>query len=141
MCTEHSKDFVDQRTSSSGGGISAAAQLWEYNPFLCRTVAKRHLPELRDCRQSFSRKSGGGDMEEKGILLPELSCWTAAELPPPDMSAPGGHQPEQQENFGGSPAAQARVARRQFGSSAPGIQSLTCCERARDGVRRSICDS
>ena len=25
-------------------------------------------------------------MEEKGIALPELSCRTAAELPPPDFS-------------------------------------------------------
>ena len=44
------------------------------------------------------------DMEEKGIvgLLPELSCRTAAELPMPDFSAPGGHPPEQPESFGGS---------------------------------------
>ena len=28
-------------------------------------------------------------MEAKGIVFPELSCRTAAELPPPDFSAPG----------------------------------------------------
>ncbi|CAL8395557.1 unnamed protein product [Boreogadus saida] len=24
-------------------------------------------------------------MDEKGIVLPELNCWTAAELPPPEL--------------------------------------------------------
>ena len=81
-------------------------------------------------------------MEQKGIILPELHCRTAAELPPPDFSAPGGNPPEQQENFGGSSApgvhrrrchrnfgcseaAAAWGARRQFGSSAPRVQSLS----------------
>ena len=43
-------------------------------------------------------------MEKKGIVLPELSCRAAAELPPPDFSAPGGPLPEQPESFGGSSA-------------------------------------
>jgi hypothetical protein len=98
--SEHGYDFVDQRTSSSGGGNSAAAQLRECNPFLCRTAA-----ELR-------WQSGGGAMEEKGIVLPELSCRNAAELTPPDFSAPGGQPPEQPERFGGS--------------SAPGVHSQSC---------------
>ncbi|CAL8404104.1 unnamed protein product [Boreogadus saida] len=101
------------RTSSSGGANSAAAQLREYNPFLFGLS-----PKLR-------RQSGGENMEKKGIVLPELSCRTATELPPPDFSAPGGHPPEQPESFGGSPAAPARGARRQFGISAPGVQSLS----------------
>ncbi|CAL8251335.1 unnamed protein product [Boreogadus saida] len=73
------------------GGNSAAAQLREYNPFLCRTAAELPPPELLP---KHRRQSGGGDMEEKGIVLPELSCRTAAELPLPDFSAPGGHPPE-----------------------------------------------
>ena len=43
-------------------------------------------------------------MEKNGIVLLELSCRTAAELPPPDLTAPGGHPPEQLESFGGSSA-------------------------------------
>jgi hypothetical protein len=154
--SEHSKDFVDQRTSSSGGGISAAAQLREYNPFLCRTVAELHPPELRDCRQSFSGSPEEETWRRKGFYsrswaaglppsyprrtcqLPEDTSWSSrkalAAVQLPEYGNPAAVE------AGGSPAAQARVARRQFGSSAPLIQSLTCCERARD-VRRSICDS
>ena len=51
-------------------------------------------------------------MEKKGIVLPELSCLTAAELPPPGFSSPGGHLPEQQESFGGS--------------STPGVHRQSC---------------
>ncbi|CAL8234564.1 unnamed protein product [Boreogadus saida] len=47
----------------------------------------------------LQRQSGEGDMEEKGIVHPELSCRIAAELPPPDCprsfgssSAPGIHR-------------------------------------------------
>ncbi|CAL8252362.1 unnamed protein product [Boreogadus saida] len=50
---------------------SPAAQLREYNPFLCRTAAE--LPPL-ELPPKLRRKSGGGDMEEKGTVLPELSC-------------------------------------------------------------------
>ncbi|CAL8349053.1 unnamed protein product [Boreogadus saida] len=39
--------------------------------------------------------SFGGDTEKKWIVLPELSCRTAAEPPPPDC----------RRSFGGSPAA------------------------------------
>ena len=42
------------------------------------------------------------DMEAKGIVLPELSCWTAAELPPPELAK----------------------HRRKSGGRAPGVQSL-----------------
>ena len=48
-------------------------------------------------------------MEKKGIVLPELSCRTAAELLPPDFSVPEGHPPE---SFGGS--------------SAPGVHRQSC---------------
>ena len=42
------------------------------------------------------------DMEAKGIVLPELSCWTATELPPPELAK----------------------HRRKSGGRAPGVQSL-----------------
>ena len=61
-------------------------------------------------------------MEEKGIVLPELSCRTAAELPQPDFSAPGGHPPEQVESFGRSSAPGVH---HRSGSSALGVQSLS----------------
>jgi hypothetical protein len=52
-------------------------------------------------------------MEEKGIVFPELSCRTAAELPPPDFSAPGGGHPlEKPESFSVS--------------SAPGVHRRSC---------------
>ena len=82
--------------AAPAGGNSAAAQLRECNPFLCRTAS------------SF----GGSQEGEKGIVLPELSCRNAAELTPPDFSAPGGQPPEQPERFGGS--------------SAPGVHSQSC---------------
>ncbi|CAL8404254.1 unnamed protein product [Boreogadus saida] len=47
-------------TSGRAAPATAAALLQEYNPIL----------------------SGGGDIEEKGIVLPELSCRTAAEATP-----------------------------------------------------------
>ncbi|CAL8340547.1 unnamed protein product [Boreogadus saida] len=49
-------------------------------------------------------------MEEKGIVLRELSCRTAAELPPPELL-------DCHRSFGVSPAHGARL---QSGSSAPG---------------------
>ena len=58
-------------------------------------------------------------MEEKGIVLPELSCRTAAELPPPDC----------RRSFGSSLAAVKAVRpppklRRQSGSpAAPAVYS------------------
>ena len=64
-------------------------------------------------------------MEEKGIALPELSCRTATERPPPDFSAPGG-PPElpdwRPDGFGVIPAASAVTAklRRQPSSSRAG---------------------
>ena len=68
--------------------------------------------------KTFKKFSLGAELQEKGIALPELSCRTAAELPPPDFSAPGRHPPEQPGSFGGSsaPGVQCRV-RRQSGSS------------------------
>ena len=51
------------------------------------------------------------DMEEKGIVLRELSCRTAAELPAQELSdfrlasAPGVHVPERPESFGGGRTA------------------------------------
>ena len=98
--SEHGYDFVDQRTSSSGGGNSAAAQLRECNPFLCRTAAELSPPELR------------GGMEEKGIVLPELSCRTAAVWPP--SKSPG------------RPVRQLRRGEHggKYGSLAPGVQFL-----------------
>ena len=76
-----------------------------------------------------SLKSMNRDMEEKGILLRELSCRTASELPTPELpycrrappagpasfggsSAPGVHPPEQPESFGRS--------------SAPGVHRQSC---------------
>ncbi|CAL8388071.1 unnamed protein product [Boreogadus saida] len=107
--SEHSYDFVDQRTSSSGGGNSAAAWLQEYNPRM---------------QPSSPRRSFGGSPEE-------LSSRTAAELSPTDFSAPGGHPPEQPESFGGSSApgvhrrscrtATERLRRQQPGSSGGGL--------------------
>ena len=70
---------MDQRTSSSGGGNLAAAQLRVYNPFLCQTAAEFPPPKMPDCRRSI----GGSPEEEKGTVLPELSCRAAAELPTP----------------------------------------------------------
>ena len=66
------------QSGGSGGGKSAAAR--QLPP-----------PELR-------WHSGGGDIEEKGIVLPELSCWTAAELPPPEL-------PDCRQSFGMSATA------------------------------------
>ena len=65
--SEHSYDFVDQRTSSSGGGNSEVALQLSSGSAIHFSI-------------------GGGDIEEKGIALPELSCRTAAELPLPDLS-------------------------------------------------------
>ncbi|CAL8403288.1 unnamed protein product [Boreogadus saida] len=56
------------------------------------------LPPRRSCRRSFGGSSGGGEMEEKGILLPELSCrllpsypcQTAAEAVRPPSKPSGG---------------------------------------------------
>ncbi|CAL8286725.1 unnamed protein product [Arctogadus glacialis] len=48
-------------------------------------------------------------MEEKGIVLPELSCRTAAELPPPELSCrtaaelPPPELLDCRRSFGGSP--------------------------------------
>ena len=61
-------------------------------------------------------------MEEKGIVLPELSRWTAAELTPPDFTAPGRHPPEQLESFGGS--------------SAPGVHRRSCPSAAARWLRQ-----
>ena len=79
-----------------------------------------------------SLKSINCDMEEKGIVLREVSYRTASELPAPELSdcsrlAPAGHAsfggssalgvhpPEEPESFGGSSAP--GVHRRQSGSS------------------------
>ena len=77
--SEHSYDFVDQRTSSSSWGTSAAAQIREYNPFLCRTAAGLPPPELPDCRQSFGRQSDRW-----------RSCPPAAEAVRPPSGSSGG---------------------------------------------------
>ncbi|CAL8257869.1 unnamed protein product [Boreogadus saida] len=55
---EHSYDFVDQRTNSSGG--ARQPQLRECNPFLrrsCRTAAELPQPELPDGRRSCQLSS------------------------------------------------------------------------------------
>ncbi|CAL8251418.1 unnamed protein product [Boreogadus saida] len=62
-------------TSCSGGGnLAAALQLSSGSTIPFSAVQPSKL----------RRQSGGGDMEEKGIVLQELSCRTAAKLPPPD---------------------------------------------------------
>ncbi|CAL8336539.1 unnamed protein product [Boreogadus saida] len=77
--------WTSGRTAPEGG---ARQQLGSSAPVVqslslpdCRRVppagAAGLLPKLR-------RQSRGGVMEEKGIVLPELSCRTAPELPPPD---------------------------------------------------------
>ena len=91
--SEHSLDFVAQQTSSSSGG-SSAAKLSENIRFSARATG---LPPISP--------AGGGVMEEKGIVLPELSCRTAAELPLPDYC-----------RFGGAPST-ARQLRRVYSGS------------------------
>ena len=63
--SEHSNDFVDQRTNSSGGGNSAAA---------LQLSSRSTIPFSSGLPPKLRRQSGGGDMEEKGIVLQELSC-------------------------------------------------------------------
>ncbi|CAL8236628.1 unnamed protein product [Boreogadus saida] len=62
--------LVDQRTSSSGGGNSAAA---------LQLSSGSTIPFSAGLPLRPRRQSGGGDMEEKGIALPELSCRTGTE--------------------------------------------------------------
>ena len=64
--SEHRYDFVDQRTSSSGGGNSALA--------------------LQLSSGSTIPFSGGvSSAPEKGIALPELSCRASAKFPPQEL--------------------------------------------------------
>ena len=59
-----------------------------------------------DCLKSILNR----DMEVKGIVLPELSCRTATEAPPPEL-------PDCCQSFGSSSATPAGGARSQSGSS------------------------
>ena len=71
---------MDQRTSSSGGGNSALAlQLSSGSP-IPFTGAVLMPPELPP--------KGSREEETHGVerdVLPELSCWTTAELPQPEL--------------------------------------------------------
>ena len=129
--------FLDQRTSagrrcsriskagspggisqygSSGRGISAAARQFSPGsaiPFSAGAAGL--LPKLR-------RQSGGGDMEEKGIVI-----WGSSAAYPCFWVLPTASVRQLRSAADSSPSAAAPAvgARRQSSSSAPGAQSLS----------------
>ncbi|CAL8403450.1 unnamed protein product [Boreogadus saida] len=71
--------------------MSIAEILWTSGP--AAPAGGAGLPPSSPSRSLGGSPEDGHGWMEKGIVLPELSCRTAAELPPPD-SAPGVHPPE-----------------------------------------------
>ncbi|CAL8362695.1 unnamed protein product [Boreogadus saida] len=84
-----------QRPNGLDGGSPAASATLLDCRRLSRSAVAEAVGQLRPCTPIAGAppkpQSGGGDMEEKGIALSELSCRTATKLPLSDFSAPGGH--------------------------------------------------
>ena len=133
--SERSYNFVDQRTSSSGGGNSPAAQLREYDPFLCRRHRQRRRHgEERDCTPRAElpgcrRATPAGLFSSRrtptraaGKLWRQFSSRSIPELP--DCQRPDGFDGSQTAAEASAADRQLRWCR-QFGISAPGVQSLS----------------
>ncbi|CAL8398911.1 unnamed protein product [Boreogadus saida] len=138
--TEHSYDFPDQRTSSSGGGELKGSSA----PGVQSLSLPAAPPELPDCRPSFGgspelpdcrRATPAGLFSSQrtpagaaGMLrrqfssqstLPDLTDWRPDSFDGGQTAAEASAAVRQLRwccrSFAGSPAAPARGARRQFG--------------------------